>query len=289
MASTLTGQSPAELTDSAVATIVQTYLDEMAKERAESPTALPSWTTKIGGKTVGLDQKWIYLGPLKIPTALLALLPIKVQGNMSNYQFNQQLQQMRVDLFEAARRSENYDEFKEAVKDLRQQKEREREFKKNQRTRPIRARTDEADRQCRNGRLVISADAGPTSDDRYRGPPAEGRGRRPRRRSSVPARRHRQRHRVVRHADSFMRARRSPSAVRASTVWRAGSVASCPQCGPTMTASVIQAEFGDGPKRAALWGTDAAATGAAVDAFIARGWLDEFLDRCWRFRAGAFA
>jgi hypothetical protein len=53
--------------------------------------------------------------------------------------------------------------------------------------------------------------------------------------------------------------------------------------------SVIQAEFGDGPKRAALWGTDAAATGAAVDAFIARGWLDEFLDRCWRFRAGAFA
>jgi len=53
--------------------------------------------------------------------------------------------------------------------------------------------------------------------------------------------------------------------------------------------AVIQAEFGDGPKRAALWGTDAAATSAAVDAFIARGWLDEFLDRCWRFRAGAFA
>jgi hypothetical protein len=136
IASTLTGQSPAELADSAVAKIIQTYLDEMAKERAESPAALPSWTTKIGGKTVGLDQKWIYLGPLKIPTALLALLPIKVQGNMSNYQFNKQLQQMREDLFEAARRSETYDEFKAAVKDLREQKEREREFKKNQRTRP---------------------------------------------------------------------------------------------------------------------------------------------------------
>lgn len=136
LASSLTGQSPAELADSAVAKIIQTYLEEMAKERAESPEALPSWTTKIGGKTVGLDQKWIYLGPLKIPTALLALLPIKVQGNMSNYQFNKQLQQMRDDLFEAARRSENYDEFKAAVKDLRQQKEREREFKKNQRTRP---------------------------------------------------------------------------------------------------------------------------------------------------------
>lgn len=53
--------------------------------------------------------------------------------------------------------------------------------------------------------------------------------------------------------------------------------------------SVIQAEYGNGPKRAALWGADAAATTAAVDAFITRGWLDEFLDRCWRFRAGAFA
>lgn len=52
---------------------------------------------------------------------------------------------------------------------------------------------------------------------------------------------------------------------------------------------VIQAEFREGPIRAALWGTDAAATAAAVDAFIHRGWLDEFLDRCWRFRAGAFA
>ena len=52
---------------------------------------------------------------------------------------------------------------------------------------------------------------------------------------------------------------------------------------------VIQAEFGDGPKRAAIWGLDAAATSVAVNAFIARGWLDEFLDRCWRFRAGAFA
>ncbi len=52
---------------------------------------------------------------------------------------------------------------------------------------------------------------------------------------------------------------------------------------------VIQADMNEGPKRAALWGMDGQATTAAVDAFIARGWLDEFLDRCWRFRAGAFA
>jgi hypothetical protein len=53
--------------------------------------------------------------------------------------------------------------------------------------------------------------------------------------------------------------------------------------------SVIQADFGEGLKRAALWGSNADATVAAVRAFIHRGWLDEFLDHCWRFRAGAFA
>ena len=136
MASAMTGKKPGELSDTSVARLIQTYLDQMAEERAESPTALPSWTTRIGGKTVGVDQKWIYLGPLKIPTALLALLPIHVQANPTQAEFNAKLQQMRSDLFEAARRSENYEEFKEAVKDLHAQKEREREFKRNQRTRP---------------------------------------------------------------------------------------------------------------------------------------------------------
>ena len=85
---------------------------------------------------MGLDSKWIYLGPLKIPTALLALLPIKLQGNMSNYEFNQQLQLMRSDLYEAARRSATYDDFKQAIKEAHDQAQRDREFKKNQRTRP---------------------------------------------------------------------------------------------------------------------------------------------------------
>lgn len=53
--------------------------------------------------------------------------------------------------------------------------------------------------------------------------------------------------------------------------------------------SVIQADFRQNPQRAALWGMNSAMTGAAVDAFVARGWLDEFLDHCWRFRAGIFA
>lgn len=48
---------------------------------------------------------------------------------------------------------------------------------------------------------------------------------------------------------------------------------------------VIQADPSDGPRRATLWGTDRHATGEAVATFIERGWLDEFLDRCWRFKS----
>lgn len=136
IAKALTGKSAQQLTDSAVASMVQVYLDAMAREQAANPTALPSWTTKIGGKTVGLDSKWIYLGPIKIPTALLALLPINLNGNMSDYQYNKSLQQMRSDLFEAARRAATYDDFKQSVKDLHDQTEQAREFRKNRQTAP---------------------------------------------------------------------------------------------------------------------------------------------------------
>lgn len=136
IARTLTGKTNAELSDSVVTAMVQTYLDAMAREQMQSPSALPSWTTKIGGKTVGLDSKWIYLGPLKIPTMLLALLPIHVQANPTQAEFNSKLRVMRDDLMEAARRAATFDDFKRAVKDLHEQTERNREFKKNQRTPP---------------------------------------------------------------------------------------------------------------------------------------------------------
>ncbi len=52
---------------------------------------------------------------------------------------------------------------------------------------------------------------------------------------------------------------------------------------------VIQAGLTEGPRRASLWGTDRHATGEAVATFIERGWLAEFLDRCWRFKMGNLA
>lgn len=50
----------------------------------------------------------------------------------------------------------------------------------------------------------------------------------------------------------------------------------------------VQLDFDGELKRAALWGANAAGTSAAVEAFIAGGYLDDLLGRIWRFRSGIF-
>ncbi len=50
----------------------------------------------------------------------------------------------------------------------------------------------------------------------------------------------------------------------------------------------VQADLEGELKRAALWGVNAAATAAAVEAFATRGFLDDLLGRIWRFRAGVY-
>ena len=50
----------------------------------------------------------------------------------------------------------------------------------------------------------------------------------------------------------------------------------------------VQADFEAELKRATLWGVDASCTGAAVEAFMTQGFLDNLLSRIWRFRTGVF-
>jgi hypothetical protein len=47
----------------------------------------------------------------------------------------------------------------------------------------------------------------------------------------------------------------------------------------------IQADLEGDPKRAALWGANAAGTARAVEVFATQGMLDDLLRRIWRFRA----
>jgi len=128
-------KSRAELVDSAVTVIVQQYLDSIANDPASKNQGLPSWTTEIAGKKFGLDSKNIYIAGLKIPAAVLALLPIPA-GNIDQNRAYSHLMDLRADLLYAARRAETMEEFKRVIREIRIRKEKEREFEKNQRTAP---------------------------------------------------------------------------------------------------------------------------------------------------------
>src|SRR5205085_9224079 len=87
------------------------------------PTRAPSWTFGSGDKKVGVDPVWIYFGKFRIPTALLALIPIKTQANPSIFERNRALASMQREIEYQALRSDNSKEFEEAVKELRARKE----------------------------------------------------------------------------------------------------------------------------------------------------------------------
>lgn len=129
-----------ELVDSAVTAIVQGYLDSIANDPASRGQALPSWTKEIAGKKYGIDSKSIYIAGLKIPAAVLALLPIPA-GNIDQNRAYNHLMDLRTDLQYAAQRAENLEEFKAMIREMRLRKEREREFERNQRTAPAPADT----------------------------------------------------------------------------------------------------------------------------------------------------
>jgi len=129
-----------QLVDSAVTAIVQAYLDSIANDPSAHSQGLPSWTKEIAGRKFGLDSQHIYIAGLKIPAAVLALLPIG-QGNVDQNRAYNHLMDLRADLMYAAQRADNLEEFKERIREMRLRKEQEEEFEKNQRTAPAPADT----------------------------------------------------------------------------------------------------------------------------------------------------
>jgi hypothetical protein len=133
LAARLTG-TPGELADSVVTRVIQAFLDSIAADPASRNAEMPSWTTNIAGAKFGLDSKWIHVAGLKIPAALLALLPIPFGGNEQRA-FDRS-EWLYEDLRQASQRSDNLAEFKKTIKEIRERKEAEREFQRNQRTPP---------------------------------------------------------------------------------------------------------------------------------------------------------
>ena len=135
LAERLTQKEHAALADSAVNAIVQAYLDSIAADPAARRPGLPSWTADVAGTKFGLDSSSIYFAGLKIPAAVLALIPIPA-GNIDQNRAYSHLMSMRADLQYAAQRSQNLQEFKDMIREMRLRKERQEEFERNQRTAP---------------------------------------------------------------------------------------------------------------------------------------------------------
>ena len=125
-----------QLVDSAVAAIVQQYIDSVLSAPSAPGAAPPSWTTQIFGKTFGIDSKYIYFGGLKIPSAVLALLPIKSGGTTMEYSQSLRLAAIREDLATAAQRAQTMEDFKRAVRELRAERERKHQLEENQKKKP---------------------------------------------------------------------------------------------------------------------------------------------------------
>lgn len=121
-------KSAKEKMDSAIASIIAPYNDSIA---AQAGARRPGdWTIEKDGRKYGIDEKYIRLGKISIPTAILALLPINTTGNPTMNDRNRLQNQMRADIFWNAQRGMNEADFKKAVKSIRERKERERSAQK---------------------------------------------------------------------------------------------------------------------------------------------------------------
>lgn len=123
-----------EAVDSAMAARIGAHNDTLAMGGARRQPG--DWTFEHNGKKYGVDPKYIRLGPVSIPTAVLAALPLNVQANPILGANERTLTARHDEIMEQAQRAINEDEFRDAVRKLRQRKERERQDAKQHQDQP---------------------------------------------------------------------------------------------------------------------------------------------------------
>ncbi len=114
----------AQTIDSLIADAIAPYNDSIAAAaQRRDPT---DWTIQKGGYKWGIDRHAIRLGPVSIPTALLAMLPLNIQGNPTTMERDRTYAAMNRDISWHAQQAINDADFMKAVRSIRERKERER-------------------------------------------------------------------------------------------------------------------------------------------------------------------
>jgi len=120
------GKSPAERLDSVVASVLGAHNDSMRVAAGGSRREPGDWTIEHNGQKYGIDRKFIRLGPLSIPTAVLAMLPLNITNNPTVSDRERRFSAMHDEIFSQAARAINDADFQKAVRGIRERKERER-------------------------------------------------------------------------------------------------------------------------------------------------------------------
>lgn len=115
--------------DSVAAVRMLAMADSMERFPPANPNANPyvsrGWTFRRNGKTYGWDAAGIHFGDFTIPNAVLAFLSMP-QGNIDQARANTALMEMRADIMRAAARAAAEEDFRQAVRDIRIRRDRER-------------------------------------------------------------------------------------------------------------------------------------------------------------------
>jgi hypothetical protein len=117
-----------ERLDSAVLAGLMRHMDSVATN-AYTPNKFErgDWTVGSGDSKYGIDEQYIHIGRFRIPTAILALIPAPyMQSNPIAMDRDRNAAYMRADILTHAQAQMNEDEFRKAVRAIRDRKDRDR-------------------------------------------------------------------------------------------------------------------------------------------------------------------
>lgn len=118
--------SDAQRLDSVIKGDIAAHNDSIRVAAGNAGRAPGDWTFEHNGKKYGVDSKYIRLGPVSIPTAVLAMLPLNVSANPTVTDRERTFTARHDEIFAQAQRGINEADFQKAVREIRERKDRER-------------------------------------------------------------------------------------------------------------------------------------------------------------------